>query len=73
MVLIHRAQAIVSNQMNGINAAKKEQATGVVRPQVRNVLMLRAVPPFIPAHDIARGVLHAAQAALGFAIMLAVM
>ncbi|KAJ7281015.1 CTR copper uptake transporter [Mycena rebaudengoi] len=30
-------------------------------------------PPFIPAHDIMRGALHALQAALGFAFMLAVM
>ncbi|KAJ6586451.1 copper transporter [Mycena vulgaris] len=30
-------------------------------------------PPFIPAHDIARGALHALQAFFGFAFMLAVM
>ncbi|KAJ7177097.1 Ctr copper transporter family-domain-containing protein [Mycena filopes] len=35
-------------------------------------LRLRA-PPFVPAHDITRGALHAVQAALGFAFMLAVM
>lgn len=33
---------------------------------------LRA-PAFVPAHDIARGAMHAVQATLGFAIMLAVM
>ncbi|KAJ7879036.1 CTR copper uptake transporter [Mycena olivaceomarginata] len=33
---------------------------------------LRA-PPFVPAHDIARGALHALQTLLGFAFMLAVM
>ncbi|KAJ7319324.1 CTR copper uptake transporter [Mycena albidolilacea] len=33
---------------------------------------LRA-PPFIPAHDITRGALHALQTLLGFAFMLAVM
>ncbi|KAJ7281006.1 Ctr copper transporter family-domain-containing protein [Mycena rebaudengoi] len=38
----------------------------------RPLLRLRA-PPFIPAHDIMRGALHALQAALGFAFMLAVM
>ncbi|KAJ7440724.1 CTR copper uptake transporter [Mycena latifolia] len=31
------------------------------------------VPPFIPAHDIMRGAIHALQATLGFAFMLAVM
>ncbi|KAJ7037150.1 CTR copper uptake transporter [Mycena alexandri] len=35
-------------------------------------LRLRA-PPFIPAHDIMRGAMHALQAALGFAFMLAIM
>ncbi|KAJ7104350.1 CTR copper uptake transporter [Mycena belliarum] len=30
-------------------------------------------PPFIPKHDLARGALHALQALLGFAFMLAVM
>lgn len=33
----------------------------------------RNVPPFIAAHDIARGVLHAGQMAVSFAFMLAVM
>ncbi|KAF7355502.1 CTR copper uptake transporter [Mycena sanguinolenta] len=35
-------------------------------------MKLRA-PPFNPAHDITRGVIHAAQSLLGFAFMLAVM
>ncbi|KAJ7165437.1 CTR copper uptake transporter [Mycena crocata] len=30
-------------------------------------------PPFVPAHDVMRGVMHALQATLGFAFMLAVM
>lgn len=34
---------------------------------------MRSAPPFIPAHDITRGVLHMGQAALAFAFMLAVM
>ncbi|KAJ7478549.1 copper transporter [Mycena latifolia] len=33
---------------------------------------LRA-PPFVPAHDVMRGAMHAMQAVLGFAFMLAVM
>ncbi len=34
---------------------------------------LRSIGPFVPRHDIARGVFQAVQAALGFAFMLAVM
>ncbi len=34
---------------------------------------MRTIAPFIPAHDIARGLLHGAQALLTFAFMLAVM
>ncbi|KAH8108381.1 Ctr copper transporter family-domain-containing protein [Phellopilus nigrolimitatus] len=34
---------------------------------------MRSAVPFIPAHDITRGVMHAGQAALDFAFMLAVM
>jgi hypothetical protein len=40
---------------------------------LRDVLALRSIPPFIPSQDIARGALHAVQAALGYALMLAVM
>ncbi|KZT51059.1 hypothetical protein CALCODRAFT_153682 [Calocera cornea HHB12733] len=35
--------------------------------------MERLVPPFLPAQDLPRGVLQVAQAALGYALMLAVM
>lgn len=31
------------------------------------------LPPFIASHDITRGVLHTAQVAIGYALMLAVM
>lgn len=33
----------------------------------------RSIPPFIVSHDLARGVLHAFQALIHFALMLAVM
>jgi solute carrier family 31 (copper transporter), member 1 len=39
-------------------------------PTVRKV---RTVPPFIVGHDIPRGVIHAAQALLGYILMLAIM
>jgi len=42
-------------------------------PTVAGILTLRTIPPFIPAHDIVRGILHAGQAALAFTFMLAVM
>ena len=38
-------------------------------PTVVGVITLRTIPPFIPAHDIARGILHAGQAALTFGFM----
>jgi copper transporter 1 len=37
------------------------------------IAYLRRTAPFIPAHDFARGAIHACQAALGYALMLAVM
>ncbi|KAF8636060.1 hypothetical protein AX17_003825 [Amanita inopinata Kibby_2008] len=42
---------------------------------VWNNLSLRGryIPPFIPAHDIARGILHAVQTTINFLFMLAVM
>lgn len=38
-------------------------------PSVVGIITLRTVPPFIPAHDISRGILHAAQSALTFVFM----
>lgn len=34
---------------------------------------LRSAAPFIPSYDITRGIMHAGQAAIGFAFMLCVM
>ena len=39
----------------------------------RDTLSLRKGPPFIASNDIARGIIHAVQSALHFAIMLALM
>ncbi|KAI0365848.1 CTR copper uptake transporter [Pilatotrama ljubarskyi] len=41
--------------------------------RLRDTVTLRNAPPFIPAHDLARGVLHAVQVAMQFAFMLIVM
>jgi len=37
------------------------------------VQTLRSIPPFIPSHDIPRGIIHATQALLAYAFMLAAM
>ncbi|KAI0351108.1 CTR copper uptake transporter [Trametes cingulata] len=41
--------------------------------RLRDTMTLRNAPPFIPAHDIARGIVHAVQVAMQFAFMLIVM
>ncbi|KZS95928.1 hypothetical protein SISNIDRAFT_483344 [Sistotremastrum niveocremeum HHB9708] len=82
-----RRRAIVAARIAGIsNAAtsvnEKESQTEIeslpklnnaTRPAEGRIAALRTMAPFIPAHDIARGIIHAAQAALGYALMLAVM
>jgi len=51
------------------------EATADERPYTpdRLVPSLRSIAPFIPSHDFARGAMQMAQAALGYALMLAVM
>ena len=36
-------------------------------------MTLRTIPPFVPSHDILRGIVYAGRAALQFAFMLAIM
>lgn len=74
--LFHRAQIELSNRMNnkaglpnpGVNANEKSKASSLLGMGRRG-----AMPPFIPAHDISRGILHVGQTALSFLFMLAVM
>lgn len=54
---------------NKLNAGRK----GSTGQTPTGVLTMRNIPPFIPAHDIARGLLHGAQSLLNFAFMLAAM
>ncbi|KXN89081.1 Protein P80 [Leucoagaricus sp. SymC.cos] len=61
-----RAEIGLLNKLNTQGSGK----TGVT---LAGVLTLRTIPPFIPSHDIARGVLHSAQSFLSFAFMLAAM
>ncbi|KAJ7164393.1 CTR copper uptake transporter [Mycena filopes] len=56
----------------GSRTARKDAAAANDDKQTKRRRPLRA-PPFVPAHDIARGALHTLQATLGFAFMLAVM
>lgn len=67
-----RAQIAYTNKLNANGDSEKKKRT-VPPSTVGNTLLLRRAPPFIPAHDIVRGILHAGQAAFSFAFMLVVM
>ncbi|KAJ6528268.1 CTR copper uptake transporter [Mycena vulgaris] len=56
----------------GERARRANQKGDADDKEKKRMLRLRA-PSFIPAHDIMRGAIHALQAILGFAFMLAVM
>jgi len=59
-----RAQIVMSNKPNFTSPSSK---------RISRSFAFRHIPPFILAHDIARGILHAGQMALAFAFMLVVM
>ncbi|KAF9446920.1 Ctr copper transporter [Macrolepiota fuliginosa MF-IS2] len=61
-----RAQIALANKLN-------TQGGGPSPQSPMGTLSMRTIPPFIPSHDIARGLLHGVQALLTFAFMLAVM
>ncbi|KAJ3874657.1 CTR copper uptake transporter [Lentinula edodes] len=67
-----RAQIAYANKLNANGDSEKKKRT-VPPSTVGNALLLRRAPPFIPAHDFVRGILHAGQAAFSFAFMLVVM
>ncbi|KAJ3976101.1 CTR copper uptake transporter [Lentinula raphanica] len=66
-----RAQIAYANRLNA--NTNLDKAKTVPPSTLGSVLLMRRAPPFIPAHDIVRGIMHAGQAALSFAFMLAVM
>ncbi|EIM84484.1 CTR copper uptake transporter [Stereum hirsutum FP-91666 SS1] len=74
-----RAQIELSNRLNvraglptpGTNT--DEKITSQRSSSLLGLPRRGAMPPFIPAHDISRGVLHVGQTALSFLFMLAVM
>lgn len=66
----------------GDSDVSKDEKEGSIKYEVRQLsredsasfrAVTRTIPPFIPAHDITRGVLQAVQTTLDFAFMLAVM
>ncbi|KDR79547.1 hypothetical protein GALMADRAFT_63506 [Galerina marginata CBS 339.88] len=63
-----RAQIVYTNKRNS-TASSSSKGSGVAS----KAAFLRRLPPFIPAQDISRGILHAGQVALGFAFMLVIM
>ncbi|KAK7036345.1 copper transporter [Favolaschia claudopus] len=56
----------------GREARRRAKSENDAKGKRRKFLGLSA-PPFVPANDIMRGVIHAVQAALGFVFMLVVM
>ena len=82
-----RAQILLSNKMNAQRPAYDSRASTssitkgdatvltapAIEPKRQNSRFGRLSLPFIPSHDIPRGILHAGQAALEFSFMLAVM
>ncbi|KAI0776532.1 CTR copper uptake transporter [Trametes elegans] len=66
-----RAQIVQADRLNLPMNGKK--SAGVNTGRLRDSLTLRSSTPFILAHDLTRGILHAAQATLQFAFMLIVM
>jgi copper transporter 1 len=75
----NRSQIAIANRLNYAPLTGKSQASAATASQapdrltLGNIVRSTIAAPFIPTHDIARGVLHTAQAALGFLFMLAVM
>ena len=53
----------------------KTEIQAELRPSVLNhpISGKRVIPPFIPMHDVPRGLIHAGQSLLVYTLMLAVM
>ncbi|KAF8890941.1 CTR copper uptake transporter [Infundibulicybe gibba] len=71
-----KAQVIIANKLNAARRRSSEDQASITKMQsspAAAVLTMRNAPPFIPAHDITRGIMHMGQMALNFILMLAVM
>ncbi|KAL0575933.1 ferric-chelate reductase Frp1 [Marasmius crinis-equi] len=64
-----RAQIAYANKLNVGSAADKNRERGSPTPSMTNTLLMRRSVPFIPAHDIVRGIMQAMQAAIGLDIL----
>ena len=73
--LFFRAQIIARKELatGSDDNEKPRKSSTPARPSATGIIGSRTALPFIPAHDIARGLLHMGQTAFGFAFMLAVM
>ncbi|KAI0798215.1 CTR copper uptake transporter [Abortiporus biennis] len=72
----NRAQVVQSDRINlkGLPTSDpKRSSLKRTFTEVKNVATMRDAPPFILKHDFVRGFIHATQALLQFAFMLAVM
>ncbi|KAF9073746.1 Ctr copper transporter [Rhodocollybia butyracea] len=71
----HKALALTSHKASHPDEAEKccDDDVGSVAPISSQGLAKRTVPPFIAAHDVPRGMIHAVQALLGYILMLAIM
>ena len=68
-----RAQIIARKELATASDEKPDKASTPARPSATGIIGSRTALPFIPEHDIPRGLLHMGQTAFGFAFMLAVM
>ncbi|THH15443.1 hypothetical protein EW146_g5044 [Bondarzewia mesenterica] len=67
-----RAQIELSNKLN-VQALPSTWESDKNRTSLHSLASRRVALPFIPAHDIPRGIVHVAQSLLTFLFMLAVM
>ncbi|TFK98421.1 Ctr copper transporter [Pterulicium gracile] len=72
-----RSRALIAhaNALNTLPRKSTASSSSSSSPEqsIKTGGFMRRVPPFIPAHDLTRGVVFAAQSALSFALMLIVM
>ncbi|PIL26368.1 transporter [Ganoderma sinense ZZ0214-1] len=69
---VHWSKRAQMAQADRLNLSQKSSSTSWPG-RIRDVATLRTGLPFIPAHDVSRGIIHGAQALIHFAIMLVIM
>jgi hypothetical protein len=68
---ISRALALAKSKRDSI--ARDVDSQSKTKRVISPLAIIRSGPPFVPAYDITRGILHMGQAFLTYALMLAVM